>query len=102
MVSSCLDDRVRQGSFIHPPESSTTPHIADAYCCLQDIFFEKHGVKLGLKSAFVKAALSTLLSPVQHLHSTDADCCLQDIFFEGHGVKLGLMSAFVKAANQPP
>jgi pyruvate/2-oxoglutarate dehydrogenase complex dihydrolipoamide acyltransferase (E2) component len=28
--------------------------------CLQDIFFEKHGVKLGFMSAFVKAAASAL------------------------------------------
>jgi 2-oxoglutarate dehydrogenase E2 component (dihydrolipoamide succinyltransferase) len=29
-------------------------------CCLQDVFFEKHGVKLGFMSAFVKAAASAL------------------------------------------
>lgn len=29
-------------------------------CCHQDAFYEKHGVKLGFMSAFVKAAASAL------------------------------------------
>ncbi len=29
-------------------------------CCLQDLFFEKHGCKLGFMSAFIKAAAYAL------------------------------------------
>lgn len=60
---------------------------------LQDIFLEKHSVKLGFMSACVPL-----------LYCCSCTACvllfmlLQDIFLEKHGVKLGFMSAFVKAA----
>ncbi len=35
-------------------------HSVAVPCCLQDQFFERHGVKLGFMSAFVKAAADAL------------------------------------------
>lgn len=65
--------------------------------CPQDMFFEKHGVKLGFMSAFVKAA-AYALNEVPAVNA-GAQCCLHECSALSHPLHVGMVSLLPKTCG---